>query len=202
MGGWKGGWMDEAITPYYTEMQVNGLPWVKFSQTLVIHAILLRNFCYVHILEITHFFIFLRFYLFIWESEQERAWVEGGAEREGEAESPMSREPDMGLGHDLSWRQTQLTEPPRAPLTIFMWHCKEYSIVWCSKFRKWGILLVICVTWCLYSSTCCGGRQCLLLKFYIHGHTCPHTYNSSIHSLSHWFHGVLELISDTYSKKY
>jgi len=55
----------------------------------------------------TCIFFFLKIYLFIWESENEReresTWEGGGSE--GEAGSPPSREPDAGLdpGTPGSW---------------------------------------------------------------------------------------------------
>ena len=63
------------------------------------------------------FFSFLRFYLCIWE--RERAWAGRGAE--GEADSLLSREPDIGLYPRTlgSWPEakadTWLTEPHRCP---------------------------------------------------------------------------------------
>ena len=44
--------------------------------------------------------IFKRFYLFIYlfERERERAHTSKGSEGEGEADTPLSREPNMGLG--------------------------------------------------------------------------------------------------------
>ena len=46
------------------------------------------------------FFFFLRFYVCIWEREERmRNWAQagGGTEGEGEADSPLSREPNWGL---------------------------------------------------------------------------------------------------------
>jgi len=53
------------------------------------------------------FFSTLRFYLFIYLSERERAQA-GERQVEGEAGSLLSRGPDVGLdgNHDLSWKQT------------------------------------------------------------------------------------------------
>ena len=44
---------------------------------------------------------FERFYLFEREREKENKWV-GEAEREGEADSPLSREPKAGLDPRIS----------------------------------------------------------------------------------------------------
>lgn len=69
------------------------------------------------------FFFFKRFYLCIRERESERAsaWVEGGAEGEGEAGSLLSKESNVGLDPGIpgSWpvrkADTQLTEAPKRP---------------------------------------------------------------------------------------
>jgi len=41
-------------------------------------------------------FFFLRFYLFIWQTAREGTQARGGAKGEGEAGSPLSREPRLG----------------------------------------------------------------------------------------------------------
>ena len=41
-----------------------------------------------------YLFIYLRFYIYLTERESERAQAGGAAEGEGEAGSPLSREPD------------------------------------------------------------------------------------------------------------
>ena len=66
---------------------------------------------------------FLRFYLFIWQSENTSRWSSG--QREGEAGSPWSREPDVGLNPRTLWPWSEPkadaspTEPPWDPSKDF-----------------------------------------------------------------------------------
>ena len=73
---------------------------------------------------------FKRFYLFIWKKEwaskRERAQAGGRAKGEGEADSPLSREPDVGLdpGTPGSWPERRQTlnwlSHPGAPQSFFL----------------------------------------------------------------------------------
>ena len=66
----------------------------KFS---ALNMYLLLSLKRVPLFNLFYFIIFLRFYLFIWESERERAQAGagGGVEGERETDSPLSRELDM-----------------------------------------------------------------------------------------------------------
>ena len=69
-------------------------------------------------------FSFFFFKIFIYLTDRDHKHTERQAERDGEAGSPLSREPNLGLDprtldHDLNRRQRpQPTEPPRCPSIV------------------------------------------------------------------------------------
>ena len=64
-------------------------------------------------------YIYFKIFIYLRERKQERAWAGGEAEEEGEANFPLSREPDVGLNPRTprSWPElkagTSPTEPSR-----------------------------------------------------------------------------------------
>ena len=95
--------------------------------------------------------LFLRFiYLRTRELEQE-----GQRERESQADSTLTVEPDTGhslmiLGFELSWNQkldAQLTVPPMCPLTILLDVTPYLYSQWCFIFQMAGEYSIVWMYW-------------------------------------------------------
>ena len=95
-------------------------------------------------------------FFFLWERERESIWAgrgfEGEEDRESQADSPLSMEPDTGFDlmslrswpwdHDLSWNQEPNLNPlshPGAPISIL--YVFSLALVWGVLLTTSGLVL-------------------------------------------------------------